>query len=161
MSLQISLHPIILGWDNITSVVDVIRNPSLILDKKNNILFTNDAFRRTFQVHFEHQENKNIFEVGDKQLNIPKLKKLLQEIIPKNGFFTDLEIHHTFPYIGEKIFLVSAKKVQEIVFLTIEDVTVTMTVAKTLADFAKIQVKKIVSLEKDLKDLKKLKSKSL
>lgn len=161
MKSRKDIQPKIQGWENITSIVDIIRNPSLILDKKNNILFANDAFKRTFQVHFEQQEDKNIFQVGDKQLNIPKLKKLLQEIIPKNGFFTDLEIHHTFPYIGEKIFLVSAKRVHEIIFLTIEDVTITMTVAKTLADFAKTQVKKIMSLEKDLKDLKKQKNRIL
>ncbi len=147
------------GWESITHIVDIIRNPSLILDKDNNVLFSNDAFKRTFQIKPSLEKNKNIFEIGNKQFDIPKLKQLLIEIIPKNNYFNDLEIHHTFPFIGEKIMLASAKCVENIVFVTIEDVTITMTVAKTLADFAKTQVNKISKLEKDLQDLKDKKAK--
>lgn len=142
------------GWNYITSMVDIIKNPSLILDERNHILFANTSFENNFQLSVKKTNDKSIFEVGGKQFNIPKLRKLLVEIIPENSFFNDLEIHHTFPFVGEKILLVSAKKVESVVFLTMEDVTITMTVAKTLASFAKTQVEKIAGLEKDIQILK-------
>src|SRR3990167_9351333 len=132
------------GWTYIKTVVDVVREPILILDKDLRVMAANEAFYSMFQVERKNTENKVVYELGNGQWNIPALRKLLEDILPKNTFFKGFEVSHEFPLIGQKVMILNARRIYKenttaeifppIILLAIEDVTEMMDVAKKLAD---------------------------
>lgn len=165
------------SWTYIKTVVDVVREPILILDKDLRVMTANDSFYRTFQVEKKDTENKIVYGLGNGQWDIPALKKLLEDILPKNTFFKGFEVIHEFPFIGRKVMILNARQIHfkedttletfpPIILLAMEDVTEIMLVADTLANHAnrveqklKGQTQKleinIVKLKKEINKLKK------
>ena len=84
------------SWSYIKTVVDVVREPVLILDKDFRVLVANEPFYRTFHVEPSDTESKVVYDLGDGQWNIPALKKLLEDILPKNTFFKGFESNSRF-----------------------------------------------------------------
>jgi nitrogen-specific signal transduction histidine kinase len=132
------------SWTYIKTVVDIVREPVLILDKNLQVKAANEAFYRTFQAEAKDTENKVVYELGNGQWNIPSLRKLLEDILPKNTFFKGFEVAHEFPVIGRKVMILNARQIHfkddsasemfpAIILLAIEDVTDMMMVAETLA----------------------------
>lgn len=164
------------SWTYIKTVVDIVREPILILDKNLAVMGANESFYRTFQVEAKDTEQKLIYDLGNGQWNIPALKKLLEDILPKNTFFKGFEVIHDFPAIGRKVMLLNARQIHfkedaasdifpPIVLLAMEDVTDMMAVAETLAGHANLlevkfteRTKKleahIARLEKEIYELK-------
>lgn len=135
------------SWTYIKTVVDIVREPILILDKDFRVMAANEAFYRMFQVEPKDTEKKTVYQLGNGQWNIPSLKKLLEDILPKNTFFKGFEVAHDFPSIGRKVMILNArqihlkedkdsKKFPPIILLAMEDVTDMMVVAETLASHA-------------------------
>jgi nitrogen-specific signal transduction histidine kinase len=133
------------SWTYIKTVVDVVHEPVLILDKDLRVLAANSPFYKMFQVEPKDTENKIVYELGNGQWNIEKLRKLIEDILPKNSFFKGFEVTHDFPSIGQKTMILNARQIHirkeettdvlpAIILLAIEDVTDMMNVAKMLAD---------------------------
>lgn len=133
------------SWTYIKTIVDVVREPVLILDKDFRVLTANNPFYSVFQVEPEDTENKLVYKLGNGQWNIPDLKKLLEDILPKNTFFKGFEVAHNFPAIGNKVMILNARQIHfkkndaaaqkfpSIILLAIEDITEMMLIAETLA----------------------------
>ena len=79
------------SWTYIKTIVDTVHEPFLILNKKLCVMAANEAFYRMFQVEEKDTENKLVYKLGNGQWNIPSLKKLLEEILPKQTFFKGFE----------------------------------------------------------------------
>lgn len=135
------------SWTYIKTVVDVVREPVVILDKNLRVMAANESFYRTFQVEEKDTLQRVVYELGDGQWNIPALRKLLEDILPKNTFFKGFEVAHEFPFVGRKVMILNARqivplgnesadKVPPIILLAMEDVTEMMVVAETLAGHA-------------------------
>ena len=132
------------SWTYIKTVVDVVREPVLILDKNFCVMAANESFYRTFQSEPKDTTNKIVYELGNGQWDIPALRKLLEDILPKNTFFKGFEVIHEFPLIGRKVMILNARQIHfkddtaypPIILLAIEDVTEMMIVAETLAGHA-------------------------
>ena len=110
------------------NIVDTVREPLLILDTTLRVRSANRAFYQTFQVSSEETENRLIYELGNGQWDIPDLRTLLEDIVPKSSVFDDFELEHTFPVIGRRVMLLNARKLQagqhgELLVLAMEDVT--------------------------------------
>lgn len=129
----------------IKAVVDVVREPVLILDKDLRVMAANESFYNTFQVELEDTEKKIVYDLGNGQWNIPSLKKLLEDILPKNTFFKGFEVTHDFPTIGPKVMILNARQIHvasdgatplfpPIILLAMEDITEMMAVAETFAN---------------------------
>ena len=125
------------GWTYIRTVVDVLREPVLILNKDLCILAVNEPFLKTFKVDLKETEGKPIYELGNKQWDIPKLRKLLEDILPKHTFFKGFQVAHEFPEIGRKVMILNARQIflasdtnkdmdSSIILLAIEDLTEVM-----------------------------------
>lgn len=164
------------SWIYIKTVVDVMREPILILDKDFRVKAANESFYRTFQVSSKDTEKKIVYDLGDGQWDIPALRKLLEDILPKNTFFNGFEVTHDFPFIGRKTIILNARQIHfkedatskpfpPIILLAMEDVTDMMLVAETLAGHAnQLEIKfasrtkklefQIGKLEKDVNRLK-------
>lgn len=158
------------SWTYIKTVVDVVREPILILNKDLRVMTANDSFYRTFQVEQKDTENKVVYELGNGQWDIPALRKLLEDILPKNSFFKGFEVIHEFPFIGKKVMILNARQIHfkentstkifpPIILLAMEDVTEIMLVAETLAKHANHLETKLSDrtekLEVHIKNLKK------
>lgn len=145
------------SWTHIKTVVDVMREPVVILDKNLCVLAANEPFYKTFQVDPKETENINIYKLGNGQWNIPTLRKLLEEILPKNTFFKGYEVAHDFPYIGRKVMILNARQIhfkedtrfEPIILLAMEDATSMIAVADTFASHADMIEKKL--LERTIK----------
>lgn len=132
------------SWSYIKTVVDIVREPVLILDKDFRVMAANDPFYRTFQVEPRDTAGKVVYELGNGQWNIPALRKLLEDILPKNSFFKGFEVAHEFPSIGRKVMMLNARQLHReektraellppIIVLAMEDVTELMSVAELLS----------------------------
>jgi hypothetical protein len=117
----------------IKTVVDVVREPILILDQHFKVLAANESFYKTFLVELKETEGKIVYELGNGQWNIPSLRKLLEDILPQNTFFKGFEVVHDFPFIGQKVMILNARQIfftpneskesfPPIILLAIEDV---------------------------------------
>lgn len=110
------------------NIVDTVREPLLILDTTLRVRSANRAFYQTFHVTPEETENRLIYELGNGQWDIPALRTLLEDVVPKSSVFNDFELEHTFPVIGRRVMLLNARKLQaghhgELLVLAMEDVT--------------------------------------
>lgn len=110
------------------NIVDTVREPLLILDTTLRVRSANRAFYQTFHVTSEETENRLIYELGNGQWDIPALRTLLEDVVPKSSVFNDFELEHTFPVIGRRVMLLNARKLQagqhgELLVLAMEDVT--------------------------------------
>jgi PAS domain-containing protein len=111
------------------SVVDTVREPLIVLDNDLRVVSANAAFYQAFQVERENIAGELLFDLGNRQWDIPQLRDLLERIIPENTFFEDFEVEHDFPSIGPKKMLLNARKVEaseaalQFILLAIEDIT--------------------------------------
>ena len=110
------------------NIVDTVREPLLILDATLRVRSANRAFYQTFHVSPGETEGRLIYELGNGQWDIPDLRTLLEDIVPKSSVFDDFELEHTFPAIGRRVMLLNARKLQaghhgELLVLAMEDVT--------------------------------------
>jgi PAS domain S-box-containing protein len=110
------------------NIVDTVREPLLILDATLRVQSANRAFYQTFHVSPEETEGHLIYELGNGQWDIPDLRTLLEDIVPKSSVFDDFELDHTFPAIGRRVMLLNARKLQaghhgELLVLAMGDVT--------------------------------------
>lgn len=134
------------SWTYIKTVVDVLREPVLILDKNFKVLAANEAFYNLFQVNQKDTEGKIIYKLGNGQWNIPALRKLLEDILPKNTFFKGFEVEHDFPFIGHRTMILNARHIRSrdkatselfppIIMIAMEDVSEIMSIASRLAQY--------------------------
>jgi chemotaxis protein methyltransferase CheR len=163
------------SWTYIKTVVDVVREPVLILNKDLRVLAANESFYRTFQVDPKDTEKKIVYELGNGQWDIPALRKLLDDILPKHTFFNGFEVTHEFQTIGRKVMMLNARRIYTehaatgilppIILLAMEDVTEMMAIAETLAIHANQLEAKLVErtqklethigkLQKEIEELK-------
>jgi len=112
---------------DVRSIVDTVREPLLVLDGDLCVQSANRSFYRTFRVSPQETEGRLLYGLGNGQWNISGLRTLLEEILPDDNAFDDLEIEHDFPDIGRKVMLINARRLgqdgAERILLAIEDVT--------------------------------------
>lgn len=139
------------SWTYIKTVVDVVHEPVLILNKKLCVMAANEAFYKTFKVKPEDTEDNLVYKLGNGQWDIPALRKLLEDILPKQTFFKGFEVVHKFPTIGNKTMILNARQIHSrfvkedsspelcppIILLAMEDVTEMMEIAEKLANYNK------------------------
>jgi len=52
-----------------------------------------------------------IYNLGNRQWDIPRLRLLLENILPQDTHFDDFEVEYDFPAIGHKIMMLNARQV--------------------------------------------------
>lgn len=111
------------------SIVETLREPLLVLDEKLEVVSANRSFYRLFRVRPEETIGKKVYELGNGQWNIARLRALLEDILPSNTHFDDFEVEHTFEHIGRRNMVLNARRLlrsegtAEFILLAFEDVT--------------------------------------
>lgn len=150
-------------------ILSSIREPLVVLDAALKVVKANLSFYRTFDVNPEETEGLEIYDLGNRQWDIPKLRKLLEDMLPKQTVFNDLEVEHQFETIGRKIMSLNARWIyreesqSQLILLSIIDITdreysrrgLEQLVEKRLVDFieAKEEAESSLLKIKKLKDL--------
>jgi nitrogen-specific signal transduction histidine kinase len=143
-------------------LIETIREPFLILDSSLRVVEANKSFYQTFRVIKKDTKQKLVYELGNGQWNLPALKKLLNDILPKQKFVKDYEVEHEFPTIGTKIMLLNANKVDssQLILLAFEDISVRKNLEKKLAEISRNLTSKVAEqtaqLSSRIKELEKL-----
>jgi len=111
------------------NILGSVREPLVVLDSDLKVVKANLSFYRTFKVKPEATEGVLIYDLGNGQWDIPKLRELLEDILPQNSTFNDFEVEHNFETIGRKIMHLNARRIYRefshtrLILLAIEDVT--------------------------------------
>src|SRR5580698_1912493 len=71
------------------SIVDTVREPIVVLDKGLRVIAASRSFYTAFEVSPEETQGKLLYALGDGQWDIPKLRLLLEKIIPEHGVMED------------------------------------------------------------------------
>jgi PAS domain S-box-containing protein len=108
-------------------IVETVREPLVVLDGQLRVLSANLAFYRSFGVAAPDTEGRLLYDLGNGQWNIPRLRTLLEEILPQRSAFEAFEVDHDFPGVGRRTMLLNARKLRqadtERILLAVEDVT--------------------------------------
>jgi two-component system CheB/CheR fusion protein len=111
------------------AVIDNLHEPLIVLDEKLRIKICNHAFYKTFLVNEIETEGRLIYELGNKQWDIPELRNLLENILPQKTRFSGFEVEHDFPKIGHRIMILNAQEIikqnntDRMILLAIGDIT--------------------------------------
>src|SRR4030088_1001806 len=117
------------AWVLAHAIVDTVREPLVVLDQDLRVVAASQSFYSTFKVDADHTQGKLLYDLGDGQWDIPKLRVLLGKIIPEQGAMEDYEVEHDFPSIGRRTMLLNARKIlseegsHSTILLGIEDIT--------------------------------------
>jgi two-component system CheB/CheR fusion protein len=110
-------------------IADTVREPLIILDADLRVVSANRTFYDVFKVSPEDAEQKLIYDLGNRQWDIPALRTALEEILPKSTVLKDFLVEHDFPSIGRRKVLVNARRIKHegvdtrTILLAMEDVT--------------------------------------
>lgn len=110
-------------------IVETIREPLLVLDRDLRIVTASRSFYEFFKVKPEETVGQFIYDLGDKQWDISKLRELLEKILPQQTAFDNYEVEHDFVTIGRRTLLLNARQIEQevgkerIILLAIEDIT--------------------------------------
>ena len=110
-------------------IVDTIREPLVVLTEDLKVRYVNVSFLKTFSVNRWETEGKMLYDLGNHQWDIPKLRTALQEVVSKDAPFSDFEVEHELPRLGMKTMLLNARRITDIhgdrpmILLAVEDIT--------------------------------------
>lgn len=112
-----------------SDIVETIPSALLVLDRHLNIASANRAFYQTFRTSPAETDGSHIYDLGNRQWDIPALRTLLESVIPHRASVEGFEVEHNFPTIGRRTMLVNARKIfrpgnlDGSILLAIEDVS--------------------------------------
>lgn len=106
-------------------IVDTVREGLLVLDFDLRIVAANESFYHTFDVKPEETLGRRVYELGEGQWDIPALRELLEDVLPREQVFNGFEVEHTFERIGLRYMVLNARRLNDhqLVLLAIEDAT--------------------------------------
>jgi len=111
------------------NIIATVPMSLLILNADLRVTSANRSFYQTFKVTPEETLGQFIYDLGNRQWNIPGLRDLLEDILPRHTTIKGFEITHDFPSIGQRVMLLSAQQVYRshdeppLILLIIEDAT--------------------------------------
>jgi signal transduction histidine kinase len=106
-------------------IVDTVREGLLVLDFDHHVVAANESFYEAFAVRPEETVGRKVYDLGNGQWAIPKLRELLEGILPHQRVLNDYEVEHDFVGVGRRVMLVNARRIddQQLILLAIEDAT--------------------------------------
>jgi len=111
------------------SIINAVHEPLIILDESLKVALVSHSFCQAFKVKPEETEGRFVYDLGNRQWDIPKLRELLEDILPKTTSFDNFEVEHDFPDIGKRIMLINARRIYletnrtKLILIAIEDIT--------------------------------------
>jgi two-component system CheB/CheR fusion protein len=111
------------------SIVETVRQPLVVLGTDLRVRWANRSFYDTFRTRSEESEGRLLYELGDREWNIPDLRELLERIAGQRYEVRDYAVDQRFPAIGRRTMLLNARRLRQrgqqppLILLAIEDIT--------------------------------------
>jgi PAS domain S-box-containing protein len=123
-ALQRAKEELKLADDYIRAIIKIVP-PLIVLDQELRVQMANESFCKTFKISAALTLNRHVYELGNGQWNIPRLRTLLEEVLPQKRSFKDFEVTHQFEALGTRTMLVSGRQVDHLqrILLLVEDIT--------------------------------------
>ena len=109
-------------------IVDTVREPLIVLDGKLKIISASRSFYRDFRTTAEDTVGRHFYDLGNRQWDIPKLRELLETILPRDQSFEGYVVEHDFPGVGQRKMLLNARRISggngdaQLILLAMEEV---------------------------------------
>jgi PAS domain S-box-containing protein len=140
--------------DYAESIINTVREPLIALDQDLRVVSVSRSFYAVFKVKSEDTLGQLIYDLGNKQWDIPKLRELLETILPEKTSFDNYEVEHNFTIIGWRTMLLNARQIEQalgkerIILLAIEDITERRQMEDQLAE-SEMRYRRIFETAKD------------
>ena len=107
------------------SIIETMQAPLIVLDTDLKVISANRSFYQTFKVNYKETQGRFIYDLGNRQWDIPKLRQLLSEVLLENKAIDNYEIEHDFETIGPKTMLFNVRRLaaMQMILITIGDIT--------------------------------------
>jgi PAS domain S-box-containing protein len=111
------------------SIINTVHEPLIVLNQDLRVVTASRSFYEFFKVNPEETVGQLIYDLGNKQWDIPKLRELLENILPQKTTFDNYEVEQDFAAIGRRVMLLNARQIERasgkerIILLAIEDIT--------------------------------------
>jgi two-component system, chemotaxis family, CheB/CheR fusion protein len=115
--------------DYAQGIVETVREPIMVLTEDLRVRSANSSFYRTFKTTPSETEGRRIYELGNGQWDLPRLRQLLEEIVPRNTVFENFAVEQDFPGLGPRAMVLNARRLPArpgkpgLILLAMEDVT--------------------------------------
>lgn len=121
------------------SIIKTMGVPLLVLDENLQVVSANDSFCQTFKVAPQETENRPLYEIGDRQFDIPELRRLLEKILPQNTVLQGFEVDAHFQRLGRRFLILNARRLKQepapdLILLAMQDVTPLKQMEETLRE---------------------------
>jgi len=138
----------------VQSIIETISDSLVVLDDRLRVISANQSFYNIFLIKPVDTEGKLIYELNGGQWDVPRLRELLEEILPGNTSFSNFEIALEFPGIGKRVMLLNAHRIYsegrktQRILLGIEDVTERNNIEQELAA-SEVRYRRLFETAKD------------
>ncbi|MBN1764527.1 MAG: PAS domain-containing protein [Sedimentisphaerales bacterium] len=112
------------------NIVNTVREPLLVLDGRLKVISASRSFYGFFQSDPKEILGRYLYELGNREWNIPRLRELLESVLPQQNKFEDFRVEHDFERIGKRVMLLNGRQIvggndgkAKYILLAIEDVT--------------------------------------
>lgn len=111
------------------AIVQTVDQPLLILDAVLTVQEANTAFCKLFAVDRLEMVGRELYSLGNRQWDIPELRRLLEEVLPQRSVVEGFRVEHRFPEIGKRVMILNARvlpadeKRPDLILLAISDRT--------------------------------------
>jgi len=106
-------------------IVETAAAPLLVLDSELRVITANPSFNRAFRIPPREAEGQLLYSVSNGGWDIPRLREMLERILPDHKVVQDFVIEQDFPGIGRKVLALTARQLGGLqqILLGIEDIT--------------------------------------
>ncbi len=129
-ALKRSLREVEEAGNYAQAIIETLREPLVVLDCDLRVVSANQSFYDFFKVVPQETEKRLVYELGGHQWDIPALRTLLEEVLPKNALLQDFTVDAAFPLIGHRTMLLNARQIKgdadpcpNLILLALEDIT--------------------------------------
>jgi PAS domain S-box-containing protein len=136
------------------NIIATLREPFVVLDKSLRVRTANSAFYRVFHAVKGETEGHFVYDLGNGQWDIPRLRTLLSNVLSNSHPVEDFEVDHAFPVLGHRNMLLNARKFPpdkddpDLVLLAIEDVT-DRRQAEAAVEHSEVRYRRLFQMAKD------------
>ena len=111
------------------AIVETVRQPLLVLDGQVRVQSANQAFYSLFDLVPDRTVGRSLYELGRGEYNMPQLRQLMEEVLPHDQQFQNVEIAFEPEGAGKRCHLLNARRLmrsgtrEDLILLAIEDIT--------------------------------------
>jgi two-component system CheB/CheR fusion protein len=107
-------------------IVNTVAEPLIVLDGNLQVVSASRSFYKAFKVLAKDTIGRKVYELGNGQWDIPALRDLIENILPKDQVMEDYVVEHNFPALGHQRMKLNARRIvtaignTELILLAIE-----------------------------------------